>query len=67
MCGEKYKSIDSIKVVFDNGLTSGWLKIADRPFVLVTLIVQFNFLLSNYMVYDQEKFLVDKTSLNLLH
>lgn len=66
MCREEYKSIDSIKVVFENGLSSGWLKIADRPFVLVTPIVQTNFLLSNYLVYDQKKFLFDKTSLKRL-
>lgn len=66
MCREKYKSIDSIKVVFENGLTTGWLKIADRPFVLVTPVVQTNFLLSNYMVYDQSKFRIDKSSLKPL-
>lgn len=67
LCAEEYKTIDSIKVVFENGLSSGWLKIENRPFVLVTPIVQTTFPITFYMVFDQRKYLIGKTSLKPLY
>lgn len=66
MCREQYKTIDSIKVVFENGLSSGWLKIEDRPFALVTPVVQTSFPITFYMVFDQQKYLIGKRSLKPL-
>jgi hypothetical protein len=62
MCRSDYTSIDSIKIVFENGLTSEWLKI-DNRYKQIIPVVQTNFLISSYMVFDNEKYLIQKTVL----
>lgn len=66
MCTGTYSSIDSIKVVFENGLYSKWLKLVKRDFVRVIPVVQTDFLISAYMPFDDRKYLIRKSTLKPL-
>jgi hypothetical protein len=62
-CTAVYQSIDSIKVVFENGLSSGWVRVDNKDSWLILPIVQTNFLISAYVSLENRKYRVLKSSL----
>lgn len=67
ICDYNYSSIDSIKIIFENGLKSEWIKVANKDYVQIIPIVQTNFLISSYMVFDTEKYLIQESILKPIY
>ena len=63
ICDYGYSSIDSIKVIFENGLSSEWIKVSNKDYVQIIPVVQTNFLISSYMPFDSRKYQIQKTVL----
>jgi hypothetical protein len=63
VCDYNYSSIDSIKIVFENGMYSKWLKVNVRDYKLIQPVVQTTFQISKYLVFDNVKYLVLKSSI----
>jgi len=63
ICNNDFKSIDSIKIYFESGPSSKWLQIEKSKYSQIIPIVQVNFLISNYMFFEDRKFRILKSSL----
>lgn len=63
MCRMEYTSIDSIRIFFENGLSSEWLRIDNRSCKRIIPVVQSNFLISSYMVFNSRRYLIQKSVL----
>lgn len=57
LCDFSFDQIDRIKVVFENGLTSAWIKIQNTGFKMITPIVKTQFLLRDYFQLINEKYI----------
>ena len=53
----KPKKIDSVRVRFESGLVSDWVKVADRPFKALSIIVQTSMNMKNFTPLDRIKFI----------
>ena len=62
ICNNQLNSIDSIKIVFESGPSSKWLKISRQNYSQIIPVVQVNFMISNYQFFDNRKFRVLKSS-----
>ena len=62
-CTAAYASFDSIKVVFENGLYSDWIKVEEKKYAQIIPVIQTKFPLSSYQALDNQKYLVLKSSL----
>lgn len=62
-CLEKYKNIDSVKVVFENGFKSKWIPVLCQYYKQLSLTLQSNLLMSNYTALRHYKFQVFKSYL----
>lgn len=63
VCRGEYTSIDSIKIVFENGLSSEWFEVGNCNCKEIIPVVQTHFLISSYMVFDKRKYLIRKSIL----
>lgn len=63
LCYPQLTTIDSIRIVFENGMSSKWIKIEKQDYLQVVPIVQTNFLISSYIVFDNRKYQILKSSL----
>jgi hypothetical protein len=64
-CVGNYASIDSVKVVFENGMSSQWLKIEDKKSNKIMPIVQTDFLISSYMPLNR-RYKILKSSITVI-
>lgn len=64
-CIGRYESIDSLKIVFENGMSSKWLKIGAKDFNKVTPIVQTDFLISSYDPLNR-RYKILKSSISII-
>lgn len=58
ICDYSYTRIDSIRVIFENGLSSKWLTVADKEYRQITPVVQIDYLVSSLMVFDERKYFI---------
>jgi len=66
LCDQKFESIDSIKIVFENKLHSSWIKVKKREYNVIIPIVQTNFLISSYLSFNKRKYIINKSGLELI-
>ena len=64
-CDRVFTSIDSIKVFFENGLTSGWIKVANNGFSKLIPVVQIDFLISSYILINR-RYKISDSSLKII-
>ena len=62
-CTVKYETIDSLKIVFENGLYSNWIKVTGKKYASIIPIVQTKFLIASYEPLDNRKYLFLKSRL----
>jgi hypothetical protein len=60
LCNQNLISIDSIKVVFENGFSSQWIKVDKSEYKKLTPIVQSSVLISSYVDLAHKKYRVSK-------
>ena len=63
LCDYEFKSIDSIRVYFENGLTASWIKVNKQPYTQITPVVLVDFTLDSYEILDNVKYLVKRKSI----
>lgn len=63
LCDQDFKSIDSIKVVFENGFSSQWLHVNRKEIRKVTPVIQTTFLISSYVALDNKSYRVSKSGI----
>jgi hypothetical protein len=63
ICDSNFKSIDSIKIIFENGFSSKWIKISNYKYKKIIPIVQTNFLLSSYIDLDSKRYRLLESSI----
>ncbi|HEY0057630.1 MAG TPA: hypothetical protein VGB56_00760 [Flavisolibacter sp.] len=64
-CLGDYSQIDSVKVVFENGLSSRWLRVERKDYQRIIPVAQVDFLISGYTALDRQ-YKLSKSSLMLL-
>ena len=65
VCIGDYKSIDSLKIVFDNGLSSRWLKVENKNFKKIIPVVQTDLSISSYIPLKR-RYKILKSSITIL-
>ena len=63
LCDYEFKSIDSIRVYFENGLTASWIKVNKQPYTQIIPVILVDFKLDSYEVLDNVKYLVKRKSI----
>lgn len=66
-CLGTYDKIDRIKVVFENGMRSKWIKVEHKVYKQLQPVLQLDFNISSYEAIDSEKYKVLKSSIRLLN
>lgn len=64
-CLGEYNQIDSVKVVFENGLSSRWIRVVRKDYQQIIPVAQVDFLISGYTALDRQ-YKISKSSLILL-
>lgn len=62
-CIGSFKSINRIKVAFENGFTSGWVSIKRKPFEQLSFTILSNYNITNYAALKSAMYLVAKGKL----
>jgi hypothetical protein len=62
-CDGRYASIDSIKAVFDNGMSSRWIPIINKNGSQMHIIIQTDFPILTYYVLDNKKYKISSNYL----
>jgi hypothetical protein len=62
-CDGSYASIDSIKAVFDNGMTSKWISVPKGNGTQIHITVRIDFSILSYNILDNKKYKIYKDSL----
>jgi hypothetical protein len=65
-CFGSFNTIDRIKIVFENGYSSKWIKVVEKEYKRLQPIVQVDFNLSSYVTFKKKKYTFDKTTLKLI-
>jgi hypothetical protein len=66
ICTGIYKTIDSIKIYFGNGISSKWIKVDKKDWELIIPIVKVDFSIPSYMTLNNRKYLIQKSSIQLI-
>lgn len=62
-CNASYKSVDSIKVIFSNGMSSKWVILNNKQGMQVHIVVQTNCAISSYIILSDQKYRISKNHL----
>lgn len=62
-CLGNYESIDSIKVVLENGLSSRWVRVFNNNSCRIAPIIETNYILSKYIPFGTRQYLISKSIL----
>lgn len=57
-CLGSFGKINRLKVVFENGLSSKWVKVEDKEYKQLQLILQLDFQVSTYETFENDKYKV---------
>ena len=63
ICNKEFETIDSIKIFFESGPSSKWLQIEKSKYSQIIPIVEVNFLISNYMFFEDRKYRILNSSI----
>lgn len=66
-CMGSYTSMDSIRVVFENRFTSGWIKIEPKEFVTLLPVLQLDFDINKYMYFNSMRFRLGRDLLIMIN
>jgi len=59
-CNASYKSVDSIKVTFGNGMSSKWVSLINRKGAQIHILIKSEYPISSYFVLSDEKYRIYK-------
>lgn len=55
-CSKEFDQIDSVKIQYENGLTSSWIKVQNRSYEALSVVIDTDLNLSNYQVFNNKKY-----------
>ncbi|WP_346319534.1 hypothetical protein [Chitinophaga sp. YIM B06452] len=56
LCDGSYKTIDSVRLIFENGFTSKWMKVLKRPEKYIFIKVETDLEIESYISFDNFKY-----------
>jgi hypothetical protein len=62
-CLGNHVTIDSVKIIFENGCSSTWLQVEKREFDTILPVLQLDFPMSRYWGFSNKRFRFDKGTL----
>lgn len=65
-CAGSYKTIDSVRLKFENGFTSKWMKVLNRPEQYILIRVETDLEIESYTSFDNAKFRLVGNDLKLI-
>jgi hypothetical protein len=56
LCFGSYNTIDSVRLIFENGFTSKWMKVLNRPEKYIAIKVETDLEIESYASFDNFRY-----------